>query len=124
MRGTVKSKAEIDSLFKTGRRYKARGLILITNPTPEQRGPRGRVAFIAGKKLGKAPVRNKAKRLLRHAVARAGGAVPGMDMVFVAQGRLLTMDFDRIEEECARLRNQVIDETGCPDRVHSETAEG
>ena len=110
MRGTVKSKAEIDSLFKTGRRYKAHGLILIASATPEQRGRYGRVAYIAGKKLGNAPARNRAKRLLRHAAAQAGGPVPGVDMVFVAQSRLFGMDYSRIAVECKMLRDKVLDD--------------
>ena len=112
MRGTVKSKAEIDSLFKTGRRFKAHGLILIASATPEQRGRSGRVAYIAGKKLGNAPTRNRAKRLLRHAVAQAGGPVPGVDMVFVAQSRLLGMEYPRIEVECKMLREKVLCDLG------------
>ena len=123
MRGTVKSKAEIDSLFKTGRRYRAHGLILITKPTPEQRGHYGRVAYIAGKKLGNAPTRNRAKRLLRHAVAQAGGAIPGIDMVYVAQSRILDMEYARIEDECKMLREKVQDDFGRPQGTFGEEIE-
>ena len=117
MRGTVKSKAEIDSLFKTGRRYRAHGLILITKPTPEQRGHHGRVAYIAGKKLGNAPARNRAKRLLRHAVAQAGGAISGIDMVYVAQRSILDMEYAMIGDECRKLRERVLADLGRPEGI-------
>lgn len=48
-------------------------------PTP------GRVAFVAGRKVGGAVVRNRAKRVLRESCRRAGGPWPGFDVVLVAR---------------------------------------
>lgn len=45
----------------------------------------GRVAFIAGKKLGGAVVRNRAKRVLRAAARTAGGPWAGLDVLLIAR---------------------------------------
>ena len=48
-----------------------------------------RCGFVAGKKVGSAVKRNRAKRLLREAVrARQDALAPGWDLVFVARARL------------------------------------
>ena len=45
----------------------------------------GRVAFIAGKKLGNAVWRNRAKRRMREVCREVGGPFPGYDVAFVAR---------------------------------------
>lgn len=45
----------------------------------------GRVAFIAGKKLGNAVWRNRAKRRMREACREVGGPFSGYDVAFVAR---------------------------------------
>lgn len=95
MKGTIKSKAEIDSLFNTGEKINGRSLLIIARGN-EQRGRLGRVAFVAGKKLGNSPTRNRAKRILRHAAREAGFPLDGMDIVLVAKKRILDMRFDQV----------------------------
>jgi ribonuclease P protein component len=87
---TIKSTREIDTLFKEGRRASSPLLTALSMPVSERRGPEGRVAFVAGKKLGGAVVRNRCKRVLRAGVARAGGPWSSVDIVLIARQGLAT----------------------------------
>lgn len=78
----IKSKQEIDSIFRTGTRQR-HALLNLLITTQEQRGQFGRVAFIAGKKTGGAVERNKAKRMLREAY-RLSPYKPQCDLVLLA----------------------------------------
>jgi ribonuclease P protein component len=61
--------------------------------------PQTRAAFIAGKKLGGAVVRNRAKRRLREALRpRYLRIVPGYDLVLIARDTLLPATFAEINE--------------------------
>lgn len=51
----------------------------------KQHDLRGRVAFIAGKKLGNAVWRNSAKRRMRALCKDLNGPFPGYDAVFLAR---------------------------------------
>lgn len=82
---TVRSSREIDRLFADGRRFAHPLVIALVLPTPTGRGPLGRVAFIAGKKLGGAVFRNRSKRVLRESVRKAGGPWPGLDVALIAR---------------------------------------
>ncbi len=84
-RGTIKSAREIQSIFSEARRVANPLVIALVRSTPHGRGPGGRVAFVAGKKLGGAVVRNRAKRVLREAARRARGPWPGFDVVLIAR---------------------------------------
>ena len=67
----------------------------------------GRVAFVAGKKLGNAPQRNRAKRRLRAAAAGQGAPWPGYDVVLVARQAAITGDFAALEADLGRLANKL-----------------
>ena len=83
--GTIKASREIDRVFKTARRTSHPLLIALTAHTPEGRGHEGRVAFIAGKKLGGSVFRNRSRRVLREAVRRAQGPWSGWDVIVIAR---------------------------------------
>lgn len=85
---TLKAPSEIDALFKTGRRGSTDLLLVLSKETPPQRGPEGRVVFVAGKKLGNAVLRNRCKRVMREAVRRAGGPWCGYDVGIMARRRI------------------------------------
>ena len=102
MKGTIKSNAEIERLFDSGRKLNTKAVILIVRATPERRGQAGRVAFIAGKKLGNAPARSRAKRIMREVCRELGGPVAGYDMVFLARREVLDSPHGKIVEDCRR----------------------
>jgi ribonuclease P protein component len=86
---TIRSSREIDRIFREGTRSASGTLVVLASHTPQERGPLGRVAFVAGTKLGGAVVRNRAKRLLREAVRVAGGPWAQWDVVVVARPQAL-----------------------------------
>ncbi len=82
---TIKSSKEIDGVFRGSRRIADPLVIALIMRTNTGRDPEGRVAFIAGKKMGNAVLRNRAKRVLRAATRQAGGPWPGYDVVLIAK---------------------------------------
>lgn len=95
--GTIKSSREIDAVFRGAKRASGRLLTVLAAPTPEGRDVSGRVAFVAGKRIGRAVVRNRARRVLRAAVRRCGGPWAGWDVVLISReetGRATPEDID------------------------------
>jgi len=82
---TIKSTREIDTVFRSASRFAHPLVIALVMSTPEGRGQEGRVAFVAGRKLGGAVLRNRCKRVLREAVRRRGHAWGGRDVVLIAR---------------------------------------
>lgn len=66
----LRSTKAIDQLFREGEVYHGRLIVLIVRPATE--GPR-RVLFVAGRRVGNAVARNRARRLLREAHRRQTG---------------------------------------------------
>jgi ribonuclease P protein component len=87
---TITSSDDIARVLKCGRRYTSPSLRLYILESPKQRDQSGRVAFIAGKRLGGAVWRNRSKRVLRAAVYDQAHAellaavVPLNDILLVA----------------------------------------
>ena len=82
---TIRSSREIDKVFRCAQRSVNPLVLVLAARSPMERDPLGRVAFIAGKKLGNAVVRNRSKRVLRAAVREAGGPWPGHDVLVIAR---------------------------------------
>ncbi|MBK5211082.1 MAG: ribonuclease P protein component [Coriobacteriia bacterium] len=81
----IKSSEEISRVLKEGKRYNHFLCTIYILKTPEYRDPSGRVAYIAGKKLGNAVWRNRSKRVMRAAVRVAEAVIPGYDILVVAK---------------------------------------
>jgi ribonuclease P protein component len=79
---------------RQGKSYAHPLAVLIASPNHM---PMTRVAFAAGKALGGAVARNRAKRLLRAAVRTCWAAVsPGWDLILVARPPLLKADWAEV----------------------------
>jgi ribonuclease P protein component len=84
---TIKSPREIDRIFREARRVAHPHIVALVARTPEGRGLHGRVAFVAGRRIGGAVQRNRAKRVLREAARRTEFAREGYDVVLIARER-------------------------------------
>lgn len=104
---TITKASEIDMLFKEGRRVSHPALLVLLRPTPEGRMPDGRVVFVAGKRLGPAVVRNRCKRVLREAMRRTGGELPGWDVALVARERTASATPDALDRALRDARRSV-----------------
>jgi len=96
MKDTIKSKDRITWLFDHGSRYAGTGFFSLYGPGENKEGKNtelGRVAYVAGKKLGTAPRRSRAKRRLREAARAAGAPWSGFDVVLVAQRSIYEAEF-------------------------------
>ena len=107
VRNTIKSREELEQLFSNGLYVATPLLAARICETPEGRGPRGRVAFVAGKKLGNAVVRNRSKRVMREMARRNGFPQAGYDVVFVARRGTATASAEELDASCQRLRKRM-----------------
>ena len=100
MKGTIKAKDDVEKVFSHGTRVNTKYVLLIIDKQPLERGLNGRVAFIAGKKLGSAPKRSYSKRVMRHAAQLIGAPWSGYDVIFVAKKPILNCNFKKLVTGC------------------------
>lgn len=62
----------------------------------------GRVAFVAGKKLGNAVWRNSAKRRMRALCRDLGGPWVGYDVIFLAKSPLTAVSYSKVLNACGK----------------------
>ncbi len=93
-----------DQVFRRGRVYRHELVVLrvLANGLPHSR-----VGLVVSKRLGKATVRNRAKRRLREALRRLSLA-PGWDLVFVLRQPAADADYWQME----RAARQVLARAG------------
>ena len=89
-----KRSSDISILFSEGRRVKTPDVMVIIKRNEKQHDLRGRVAFIAGKKLGNAVWRNRAKRRMRALCRDLNGPFPGYDVIFLARSNVSEADYE------------------------------
>lgn len=129
----LKSEADVQRVWQQGRAFAHPLVILRVRPNGL---PHSRAAFVAGKKIGKAARRNRAKRRLREALRpRFCQIAPGYDLVLVAREKIVAAPFAEIcaavQELLTRARlwrtdtnapsSNATREVGCKDASPSET---
>lgn len=98
---TIKSNKEISELFNSGTFWSSYALNIIYKASGQQR-----VAFIAGKKIGKAYKRNFLKRRLRHLYLNNIDLFQDMDVLLIAKQNLLEGNFYRINKNLKNFKCQ------------------
>jgi ribonuclease P protein component len=87
-------------VYREGRRYSGDALVLYVRPTDSGR----RIGVTAGRGLGGAVVRNRAKRRVREAYRRVAPKLCGYgDVVFVARSGAVAAGFEAIVREMEAL---------------------
>ena len=117
----IKSNTEISRIFKSNRRYsnqfasfivEKRGSNEALVDSEEKHDPKGRVAFIAGKKLGNAVWRNSAKRRMRE-IYRANSQLLGdLNVLFIARSPILKASYSKVLTTCEQTMKRISNENG------------
>ena len=87
---TLKSKSKINEMFRLGTRYRFSAVHFIIQGSNFDLAvdggvsKQGAIAFIAGKKLGSAPLRSRSKRVLREAARRNKLSSASQDLICLA----------------------------------------
>lgn len=103
-RDRLRRNAEIENVRKSGRRVHHALAMLHYRPNDDQRS---RFCFVAGRRVGTAVRRNRAKRLLREALRQQLPAIhPGWDCVFVARAAAADATFVDVEAAVLHLLGQ------------------
>ena len=110
MKNTIKSNLEVNSIFAEAQRSVQETVIVMDNDELPERGSRGRVAYIAGKRLGAAPKRSRAKRVMREAAKKEGAPWPGRRVVLIARERLLSSNISAVQRDIAKALKQLADQ--------------
>ena len=97
-------------MFNTARRINTGHLVALIANVNDKRGQDGRVAFIAGKKLGSAPKRNRAKRIMREAAKEAGAPWSGKNVVLIAKTQILDTCYDSVIKDMVKVKSETIKE--------------
>lgn len=100
-RSTLKNSQEIDRLFAEGRRVSNPALLVLAVRRSDA-AARGRIMFVAGKRLGNAVLRNRSKRVLREAARRAAGPWQGWDVALIARAATAGATPQAMDEQLRR----------------------
>lgn len=103
MKGTIKSKRDVERLFQYGKRSSSSLVNVIYFQNPSNKVGISRCAFIAGKKLGNAPFRNRCKRVMREAFKEVGDIKPGFELVFIARKNIAFARHEKVVGEFFQL---------------------
>lgn len=97
----LKSESDVQRVWQQGRAFAHPLVVLRVRPNGL---PQSRAAFVVGKKVGKATVRNRCKRRLREALrTRFMQLPPGYDLVLIGRGALTEATFDQVSQAVVQL---------------------
>lgn len=92
----LKAESDVQRVWQQGRAF-AHPLVLVR--VRANNLEYSRTAFVAGKKIGNAVTRNRAKRHLREALRPLFPKIPpGFDFVLIARGNITTSSFTDIQQ--------------------------
>ena len=95
----LRKNSEFTTVYERGKTWASEFVILKTLSNGLEWN---RYGFVAGKRIGKAVVRNRVKRLLRE-VARAIPAKSGWDLVLIARSPAATANYHELKASVAGL---------------------
>ncbi len=102
---TIKSKRDFERVFRGGKRLNHPLVRLSVSPV--EQGRKGRVAFVAAKRLGNAVFRNRCKRVLRAAAAEVGFPLEGFDVIMFATNSTREASSTQVARGLAKLSKRI-----------------
>ncbi|HEB9324340.1 TPA: ribonuclease P protein component [Campylobacter jejuni] len=84
---------EFSSVYKVGKKWHCEGAIIFYLNSYEKK-----IAVVASKKVGKAVIRNRSKRILRALFAKFERYLQDGKYIFVAKNEITELSFSRLEK--------------------------
>ncbi|MBO6303657.1 MAG: ribonuclease P protein component [Selenomonadaceae bacterium] len=101
MKDTIKNKEQFQKIYSEGKKFADNNILICVMSGS------GKTAFVAGKKLGCAPVRNRLKRLLREAYRLNSDDIrDDVDIIFVARAGLIGKKLDAAAASFNKLKKR------------------
>lgn len=100
----IRRRWEFNKIHQDGVRVRTRHFVVIGLPTVAEDGSTARIGCAVGRKVGKAVVRNRLRRLIKEVFRRMTQHLPIVDLVVIAKanaGPLAGLEFDALAEELA-----------------------
>ncbi|ENF1427124.1 ribonuclease P protein component [Campylobacter coli] len=91
--GKFSENEEFSAVYKTGKKWYCDGIIIFYLKNDEQK-----MAVIASKKVGKAVIRNRSKRILRALFTQFENKLQNGKYIFVAKSEITQFPFSRLEK--------------------------
>lgn len=96
----LKKNADFRSIYSKGKSVSTKNLVLYFIETEAK----GRVGFVASKKIGKATIRNRSKRVIKEAFKISPLRLSReVDLIFLARPKIVEADFDSIKRDITYL---------------------
>jgi len=98
-----KSRNVVNDVFRSGKRYTCDLITVVISSSPQDNHNRGLCIAIAGKRLGNAVLRNRARRVVREGALLVGGPWPGYRVAIVARDSLTGVPPERVAAQLGRI---------------------
>ncbi|MCD6516611.1 MAG: ribonuclease P protein component [Candidatus Aminicenantes bacterium] len=96
----IRKKREFSLIYKKGNRYRGKYFIIIYLPNG---GSQSRLAVVAGKKIGNAVKRNKAKRWIKALYRRNKNLLEdSTDLIFIAKENIFKAPWKNLQKDYAK----------------------
>lgn len=102
---SLKKSSEFNSVYKQGKSYVTKHIVMYWKKNSESCN---RVGITVSKKVGKAVVRNRVKRLIKESYRLNSDNIPkGYDLVFVARVRMKDANYVEVEKTMRYLLRKI-----------------
>lgn len=105
-RDRVRKRAEFLRIQEGGRRVVSPGFVFMLDRSTSAQGPR--LGITASRRVGNAPQRNRAKRLVREAFRALRGTWPAVDMVVIVRQGLGNRTLSDVVSEWQAARGRIL----------------
>lgn len=107
----IKKRREFKDADARGRRVLTRGFVFLVCPREDAPNQPARLGITASRRLGDAPTRNRAKRLVREAFRAVRGQLrPGFDLVVIVRQMRKDTGLAQVLDEWVRAQPRLLQE--------------